>query len=526
MLADKLRCGTSNIQDLVLVFNTVLGDLTIELPLNGTVAAVVDWGDGTTNTYTSAGIRTKTYATHGTYTVRISGTVSRFGSDTALPRPEMTRCLSFGKVGLTSLAGAFRDCANLTRVPKQIPPGITSFKDMFLGAGAFNQDIGSWATNDVTDMSRMFQNASLFNADIGGWNTTNVTSTSYMFFNATSFNKDISGWNTTNVVGMDGMFANAAAFDQNIGGWVTSNVTNMEGMFNGASNFNKGIASWDTSKVLNMNYMFTNAVAFNQPIGAWDTAGVVTMEGMFQNAVSFNQNLTNWCVGNFQNEPSNFSTGSGITVINKPIWGTCPARIAAGAMTYIGAATGVSTATLPTHQVSDLILAFAFRDGSSALPTMPAGWTLIDTAFGNTCSARVAYRVAESNSEVAGSWTSATTVIFLVYRGVNIENITNIDTKSTGDSAVVTYNANGFWKGLSRLVTFVGHRSTDTAIDTVPGDLSLITSVSDSTDQAAAFQSLVDNYGDWPSTNVAVNGTPSGWITFSLRLRVPILPAL
>jgi len=296
-------------------------------------------------------------------------------------------------------------------------------------------------------------------------------------------------------------------------------------MFDDATAFNQSIGSWDTSNVTNMSSMFDDATAFNQSIGSWDTSNVTNMVFMFDGATNFNQDLTNWCVGNFQSEPSFFASSSALTSGNKPAWGTCPSHIANGSITYIGEANGTTSATLPAHQSGDLILAFAFRDGSTSQATQPSGWTQIDTAAANSCAARVAYKVAASNSETTGTWTDATKVIFLVYRGVNITSITAIDTQSTGSSTTVTYNANGFWQGLSRLVAFAGHRNTDTALGTPPGDLVLIVNPVDATDEAAAFESAVDNYGNWASTNVSVGGTSSGWITFTLRLRVPITPA-
>jgi surface protein len=275
-----------------------------------------------------------------------------------------------------------------------------------------------------------------------------------------------------------------------------------------------------------MEGMFDNATSFNQNIGSWNTSAVTTRFGgmirMFQGASSFNQNISTWCVGNFQSEPSNFANGAPITLGNKPVWGTCPLATSSGSIAYIGETNGITSATLPAHQIGDLILAFAFRDGSTTQPTEPTGWTSIDGAFGTSCSARVSYKVATTTGETSGTWTNATSVIFLVYRGVDSANIVNIDTKITGSGTTVTYNANGFWQGLSRVVAFAGHRSTNTNLGNPPTGLTLIVNPTDATDEVAAFQSTVDDYGNWPSTPVAVGGTSSGWITFTLRLRVPI----
>jgi len=40
-------------------------------------------------------------------------------------------------------------------------------------------------------------------------------------------------------------------------------------------------------------------------------------------------------------------------------------------LTRVGSAKGVTSATLPTHQAGDLIIGFAYRDGSTTAPTIP-----------------------------------------------------------------------------------------------------------------------------------------------------------
>lgn len=472
MQASKLRASTAAADEpIVLEFDTSLGNLTIFVAFTGTVNALVDWGDGTSTAYSTTGTKSHTYAAGGIYTVSITGVVTGFEVSY---NPELTKCLSFGSVGLTTLEETFRGCVNLTVVPDTMPVTVTNLYYTFAECTAFNHDISGWDVSNVTIISNMFQDAVAFNQDIGGW--------------------DISS-----VVSMFGVFERAAAFNQNIG-------------------------AWDTSNSVVMSFMFSGASSFNQDISAWDTANVEDMAYMFDGATNFNQDLSGWCVGYMAVEPSSFATGSALTAGNKPVWGTCPSHVADGSITYIGEATGTTSATLPAHQAGDLILAFAFRDGSTTQATMPSGWTSIDTAAANTCAARIAYKVAASGGESTGTWTSATTVIFLVYRGVNIDGIADIDTESTGSSTTVTYNANGYWQGLSRLVAFAGHRSVDTALGTPPGSLTLIVNPVDATDEAAAFQSTVDNFGNWTSTNVSVGGTSSGWITFVMRLRVPIVP--
>ena len=189
---------------------------------------------------------------------------------------------------------------------------------------AFNQDIGSWTTEQVTDMRYMFYYASAFNHDISSWTgTAAMSAQTNMFSGASAFEAKFkctdavtgpasscvgpspipdTSWH--DFVGQclmwDPVIAETGecidwARSQDVWygtmpNWNTSLVTDMSGYdggfqgFGDKSTFDGDISKWNTEKVTNMGYMFHSASAFNQEIGDWNTEKVTTMRYMFERA--------------------------------------------------------------------------------------------------------------------------------------------------------------------------------------------------------------------------------------------------
>ena len=196
--------------------------------------------------------------------------------------------------------------------------------------------------------------------------------------------------------------------------------------------------------------------------------------------------------------------------------------------TRVGSATGTNTATMPTHAVGDLIVAFAFRDGSTTAPSIPSeGWTSLGASSsaigqaGTTCSAVMVVKRADSTSEAVGTFTNATFVGVVVYRGGTGKQVgIGTWTFQAGTASTVTYPATTLIGASSTSWTgaFAGHRSVDTSLQTAPTNMSNVATFVDATDEGA----IHDTNGpvaSWASTGVAVGGTASGWITAVFEVR-------
>ncbi len=349
--------------------------MTITLPLEatGTYNFVVDWGDGSTSTVTSAADPdiTHSYSVAGDYTVKMRGQYSNLDSFSSPNPRKLLEITQWGDNVWTSMENAFNNCTDLQITATDTPDlsNVINARAMFDGATSFNSNINNWDVSHIENMSYMFRNTTNYNQNMNSWDVSSVTNMQSMFASATSFKGNISDWDVSNVINMQTMFDSATAFDTDISHWDTSSLENMSYMFYRASNFNAPINYdnvnnyWNTSNVKNMSgtFYFSN---FNQNINLWNTSNVTSMAGMFQMNFSFDQPLNNWVTSSVTDMSNMFSMAM---AFNQNISGwqtgsvTNMDNMFQNAFSFNQNLTGWSTAGSPSHA--------GFDTGA------PAGWT-------------------------------------------------------------------------------------------------------------------------------------------------------
>jgi surface protein len=269
--------------------------LVSSLPLN----AVVNWGDGSTDTITTFNQEQTlhTYASGGTYTIAISGDISGWKFNNGGDKLKMRNVISWGPLNISVEAG-FYGCQNMTGTATDVPTITTTSLAYYFENTKFNGELNYWNVSGVNSFLRMFRINNEFNQPLNLWDMSNATNLQTMF-GVTNFNQNVNSWNVSKVTNFTNTFA-YSNFNQPLDLWVLNTLQpiDMTGIFEGNSSFNRDISSWNTIAVTSMRYMFVGASAFNQPIGIWNVSNVTLMEFMFQSATAFNQDIGNWNVSN------------------------------------------------------------------------------------------------------------------------------------------------------------------------------------------------------------------------------------
>ena len=207
---------------MVVVFDTTLTGGTTEMVLGAGADVEIDWDvaraidvPGCPAEVSGPGPHFCDYGTPGVYEVAITGTSATF----AATQQNLTRVVSFGEIGLTSLDGAFSG-SPIVDVPPELPSGVTNLQGTFISATSFNDpDIAQWDVSNVDNMITMFSNATAFDVDLAGWDMSSVTAVDAMFNLASDFNGDVSGWDLSSLTSAPAMFAEATSFNGDLSDW-------------------------------------------------------------------------------------------------------------------------------------------------------------------------------------------------------------------------------------------------------------------------------------------------------------------
>jgi hypothetical protein len=193
------------------------------------------------------------------------------------------------------------------------------------------------------------------------------------------------------------------------------------------------------------------------------------------------------------------------------------------AITFVSSASnlGNSITSFPTHEKNDLLLFFAYNDGTTTAVTRPTGWvTRTNLAVSTVGFMLVAYQVAQNSSTTSDTWTNADAVMVMVFRPGLDETIgVNYLSSTSGSQFTMTYAAPAagiFETGADQaIIGFISNRNnTNTLLP--PTGMTNARFQTDTTFGIAGHYQLSRTTA-WTATNV-IEATSASYRTIVLSL--------
>lgn len=177
-----------------------------------------------------------------------------------------------------------------------------------------------------------------------------------------------------------------------------------------------------------------------------------------------------------------------------------------------------TTVTIPAHEAGDLILLLAFKDGSAAPITTPAAggtvpsWVSIAFVGQNFYSYNFRFAIATASNTTSGTWTSATEVLCLIYRGTKAIGSRG---SANGINNVIIYPARTLNRanGTSWVVGVAGHRNANNVEKAPTGMTNRV-----ATGTEIAGHDTNGPVSSWISRSVTVSHS-LGWRSTTVELR-------
>ena len=285
--------------DLILTVNIASDGDAFNLRGAGTLSydCTVDWGDGssdaivTTSADTESAL-THTYATAGTYTIRVSGTFPAIRMGDSTTRTALITVENLGVVGwaASGLRSGFEFCNRMTSFTAG-NTDTSAVNDMYrtfrLCDRATSIDLRGMDTSLVTTMESLFHDCNaLTTLNLSGFQTGNVVTFSSIFHDCKLLTSiDVSGFDTSSAQGMRSMFAQCESVTSlDLSNFDTSGVFSFANMFDRCGDLTSlDISSFDTSSALDFSLMFSGANSLSAiDVSNFDTSSATNFRRMFR----------------------------------------------------------------------------------------------------------------------------------------------------------------------------------------------------------------------------------------------------
>ncbi len=286
----------------------------IKLPIYGTGNNyTVNWGDGSNELSSTAIYPSHTYVAAGTYTIKVAGTVNKFGNEDSIEvttdndkytfTQYLKNVIQVGNLNYALIR--FSNCTNVESINFtggfNISPITTSLAYMFYNCSKIQSlNLSSFNTSNITSMLYMFYSCtSLTSLNISSFDTSKVTSFENMFYNCSSITSiDVSNFDTSLATTIAGMFGSCSSLiNLDVSNFKTSNVQSMQRLFSGCTNLqNINVSNFDTLNVTMMDSMFSGCNSLTYlDLSHFNTSKVTKMNSMFSSC----QNITSLDLSNF-----------------------------------------------------------------------------------------------------------------------------------------------------------------------------------------------------------------------------------
>ena len=388
---------------------------TVTLPLYNFVGYnynfIVDWGDGAVSQVTSATdtYRIHTYASGGTYTITMTGTLEGWAGSSAGLKEYIIEVVQWGRTGFKRM-----NMLNCTRLASCSGKLITS----------------------QTDYSYMFQGCtSLVSCDVSEWDVSKVTTfgtnfNSSMFSGCTKLETlDCSSWvfNSTSNINFIGVFYNCQKLTTigDVSGWNTGKIINLKDAFNNCKLINSlDVSDWDVSKVLSFQTTFADCKSLTSlDVSIWDISSCTNLLGTFIGCSGLTSlDVSDWNVskvttfGNGFESAGTFEGCTGLTSLDCSAWtfNTTSNVSFGGVFRYCTKLTTVGdTSGWDTSKFTKLHSAFYHCDKLTSVDV--SGWDVSNvTDFGNNWNQGTFGYCTSLTSLDTSAWTfnSTSNIIF------------------------------------------------------------------------------------------------------------------